>query len=85
MEIYKVYSTDDYGRPEVILGYVEATSRDEARVKMSIKLYETDDSEIVTTGYYGAKQVSLQEYAADYSAAAAELAKFNKNLLNEEK
>tara|TARA_R110001599_G_scaffold131653_1_gene307894 strand:+ start:1899 stop:2237 length:339 start_codon:yes stop_codon:yes gene_type:complete len=85
MRIYKVYSTDDYGRPEDILGYVKANSEKEARMEMSIKLYETDDSEIVTTGYYGAKKISLEEYAAAYSAAAAELAKFNENLLNEKK
>ena len=81
MEIYKVYSTDDYGRPEDILGYVKATSELAARMEMSIKLYGTDESEIVTTGYYGAKMVSAEEYAMRYSAAVAELEKFNVDFL----
>jgi len=81
MRIYKVYSTDDYGRPEDILGYVKADSEHEARVKMSIELYGDDDTEIVTTGYYGAKMVSAKEYAMRYSAAVAELEKFNVEFL----
>ena len=81
MIIYKVYSTDDYGRPENILGYVKADSEYEARVKMSIVLYGEEDTEIVTTGYYGAKMVSMEEYAIRYSAAVAELEKFNVDFL----
>ena len=78
MRIYKVYSTDDYGRPEVILGYVKADSELEARTLMARKL---NDGEIVTTGYYGAKMVSAEEYAIRYSAAVAELEKFNVEFL----
>ena len=77
MNIYKVYSTDDYGRPEDILGYVKADSEHDARVKMSIVLYGDDDTEIVTTGYYGAKMVSSEEYNLALQTAKMELDKFN--------
>ena len=59
MDIYKVYSTDDYGRPEDILGYVKADNKLDARALMAQKF---DNSEIVTTGYYGAKMVPMEEY-----------------------
>ena len=81
MSIYKVYSTDDYGRPEDILGYVKANSELEARMEMSLKLYGDEDTDIVTTGYYGARMVSNEEYAMRYSAAVAELEKFNVDFL----
>jgi len=79
MEIYKVYSTDDYGRPEDILGYVKATSELAARMEMSIKLYGTDKSDIVTTGYYGAKKISSEEYNLAFQSAKMELDKFDIN------
>ena len=78
MEIYKVYSTDDYGRPEDILGYVKATSRLDARALMAQKF---DNDEIVKTGYYGAKEVTTEEYRELYETARIELAKFDRNLL----
>ena len=78
MEIYKVYSTDDYGRPEDILGYVKADNKLDARALMAQKF---DNSEIVTTGYYGAKMVPMEEYLMLYSAAVAELEKFNPDFL----
>ena len=37
MNIYKVYSTDDYGRPEDILGYVKADNKLDARALMAQK------------------------------------------------
>ncbi len=77
MNIYKVYSTDDYGRPEDILGYVKADNEHDARVKMSIVLYGDGDTEIVTTGYYGAKMVSSKDYNLALQRAKMELDKFN--------
>ena len=77
MEIYKVYSTDDYdayGRPEDILGYVKADNKLEARALMAQKF---DNSEIVTTGYYGAKMASSDEYNLALQRAKMELDKFN--------
>ena len=60
---------------------MKADSEHEVRVKMSIEFYGDDDTEIVTTGYYGAKMVSAEEYAIRYSAAVAELEKFNVEFL----
>jgi len=77
MEIYKVYSTDDYGRPEDILGYVKADSKLDARALMAQKF---DNNEIVTTGYYGAKMVSFNEYNLALQRAKTELDKFNIDL-----
>ena len=74
MDIYKVYSTDDYGRPEDILGYVKADNKLDARALMAQKF---NNDEIVKTGYYGAKKVSLEEYNQAYSRAKMELDKFN--------
>ena len=74
MEIYKVYSTDDYGRPEDILGYVKADSKLDARALMAQKF---DNSEIVTTGYYGAKMISSEDYNLALQRAKMELDKFN--------
>ena len=78
MRIYKVYSTDDYGRPEDILGYVKADNKLDARALMAQKF---NNDEIVKTGYYGAKMVSLEEYNGLYEKARKELAKFDRNLL----
>ena len=74
MEIYKVYSTDDYGRPEDILGYVKADNKLDARALMAQKF---DNSEIVKTGYYGAKMISSEDYNLALQRAKMELDKFN--------
>ena len=74
MNIYKVYSTDDYGRPEDILGYVKATSKLDARALMAQKF---NNDEIVKTGYYGAKMISSEEYNLALQTAKMELDKFN--------
>ena len=81
MKIYKVYESDDYGRPKYTLGYIKSSSTEEARKEMSLKLYGRDDSEIVTTGYYGACPIPEQEYRELYETARAELAKFDRNLI----
>ena len=72
--IYRVYENDDYGRPTYTLGYIKASSAEEARKEMSIKLYGTKDSEIVKTGYYGAQPIPIEEYRAHYEKARKELA-----------
>ena len=77
MNIYKVYSTDDYGRPEDILGYVKADSEKEARIEMSAKLYGIVDTDIVNTGYYGAKMISSDDYNLALQRAKMELDKFD--------
>ena len=74
MEIYKVYSTDDYGRPEDILGYVKADNKLDARAIMAQKF---DNDEIVKTGYYGAKIISSEDYNLALQRAKMELDKFN--------
>jgi hypothetical protein len=79
--IYRVYESDDYGRPNRTLGYIKASSTKEAREEMSIKLYGTKDTELVKTGYYGAYPIPVEEYRANYEKARKELAKFDRNLL----
>ena len=79
--IYRVYENDDYGRPTYTLGYIKATSTEEAREKMSMKLYGTKDTSLVNTGYYGAQPIPIEEYRAHYEKARKELAKFDRNLL----
>ena len=79
--IYRVYENDDYGRPTYTLGYIKATSTEEAREKMSMKLYGTKDTSLVNTGYYGAYPIPVEEYKALYEKAKKELLKFDRNLL----
>ena len=79
--IYRVYENDDYGRPTYTLGYLKASSVEEARKEMSIKLYGTKDSEIVNTGYYGAQPIPIEEYRAHYNKAKTEFEKFDRNWL----
>jgi len=79
--IYRVYENDDYGRPTYTLGYIKVTSTEEARAKMSRELYGTKDTSLVTTGYYGAHPIPIEEYRAQYNKARTELAKFDRNLL----
>ena len=74
MKIYEVY---EYGMNGAVLGFVEADNEKEAKVKLSIEKYGHDNTDLVKTYYYGAKEITLQEYAARYSHAAMELAKFN--------
>jgi len=80
MKIYKVYESDNYGRPMYTLGYIKASSTEEARKEMSLKLYGTEDSEIVTTGFYGDNQIKFKEIVLN-ETARAELAKFDRNLI----
>ena len=80
-KIYEVYETDDYGRSTNTLGYIKAISTEEARAKMSMKLYGTKDTSLVNTGYYGAQPILVSEYNVLYEKARKELAKFDKNLL----
>ena len=79
--IYRVYENDDYGRPTYTLGYIKASSAEEARKEMSIKLYGNEDTSLVNTGYYGAQPIPKEEYKAHYEKARKELAKFDRNLL----
>jgi len=56
--IYKVYNTDDYGRNSGVIGYVRATSREHARLLMSI---ERTNAEIFLTGFYDSQIISVDE------------------------
>ena len=46
-----------------------------------MKLYDTKDTSLVNTGYYGAQPIPIEEYRAHYEKARKELAKFDRNLL----
>ena len=74
--IYSVYSTDDYGREDGILGYVIADNKDDAREKYSMEIHGTIDTGIVTTGFYGSAYLSKDKYEKEKENARKELEKF---------
>lgn len=54
---YDVCSVDDYGRPIKTLVTVKAVNKNHARIKASII---RKDSEIITTGFYGAEEIDIE-------------------------
>ena len=55
---FEVYAADDYGRPTYRMCIVSAKSKDEAILKASERF---NNKEIVTTGFYGARVISMDE------------------------
>ena len=82
MEIYKVtHNVDGSWETQEVMGYVRANSEQEAREQLSMRLYGTTDTSMVTTGYFGAYPITERYYKERYEKARTELAKFDRNLL----
>ena len=58
MKMFRIYEADDYGRPVSYLGIFRANNSKEARAKAA-EYY--NNKEIASTGFYGAKEVTLEE------------------------
>lgn len=58
MKTFKVFGCDDYGRPERTLGIFYALDKKDARARAAKHF---DNKEIVTTGFYGAGEISTSE------------------------
>lgn len=70
--IFSVYEADYYGRPDVILGYFKAGTREEAR---EIAAKHFNIPEIVTTGYYGSSEISKYDLNKKITQLQKELEK----------
>ena len=74
MRLFKVYEGDDYGRAVRILGIFKATSEDEARELAAEKF---NNKEIVTTGFYGADEISEEDLEDKKARLQSELDRLN--------
>ena len=57
-KLFRVFESDDYGRPSQYLGVFKAMDDKEARQKAA-RHYSNKD--IVTTGFYGTEEVTTQQ------------------------
>ena len=82
MEIYKVcHNIDGSWETQEVMGYVRANNAQEAKKQLSIKLYGTEDTSMVKTGYFSAHPIPERYYKEQYEKARNELSKFDRNLL----
>lgn len=69
-KIFRVCHTDDYGRPNGCMGVFRAIDRQEAR-KIASEYFK--QPEIVTTGFYDAWEVTLEQLSKEYNSAVEEI------------
>ena len=65
-KLFRIYETDDYGRPKYYMGVFKASSKEEAR-EIAAQMY--NNLEISTTGFYGAEEVNASELAEERKKA----------------
>lgn len=62
MKLYRVFEADDFGKPTKYWGVFRATDTNEAR-DLASRYY--NNPEIITTGFYSAREVTQGDLAAD--------------------
>lgn len=77
--LFRIYEIDDYGMPTSYLGVFIANTKEDAR-KIASKYYK--NKEIITTGFYKAKEITQKELDKEYEELMKEI-KFKTKILNQ--
>ena len=69
-KLFRVFECDDYGHPRKYFGVFKANDEMDAR-EIASKHYENE--EMVTTGFYGAKEISMEQLLIEKNDAVIDL------------